>query len=42
MLQFDKIYKYFNSYMQALKDELITDSKLKDTPIPIESIKNKV
>ncbi len=41
MLQFDKIYKYFNSYMQALKDELITDSKLKDTPIPIESIKIK-
>lgn len=39
MLQFEKIYKYFNGYLQALKDELITDSKLKETPIPIESIK---
>ena len=42
MLQFEKIYQYFNSYMQALKDELITDGKLKDTPIPVESIKNQV
>lgn len=41
MLQFEKIYQYFNGYMQALKDELITDGKLKDTPIPIESIKIK-
>ena len=41
MLQFDKIYKYFNGYLQSLKNELLADELIKDTPIPIEEIKIK-
>ena len=38
MLKFEKIYNYFNDYLQALKDELITDEVLKDTPIDVDSV----
>lgn len=39
MLSFDKVYEYFNSELNALKDEMLSEGVFKFPEIPMEEIK---